>query len=79
MSRGSWNSVCQAIGRAFRHTTVTVENKLLLASCRMQHRISSSWSQCVVTCSLSMEGSAVFLTRLSHSNGGAIYTEVLAA
>ena len=31
MGRGSWNSVCQAIVRVFRHTTVTVENKLLLA------------------------------------------------
>ena len=31
MSRGSWNSVRQSIGRTFRHTTVTVENKLLLA------------------------------------------------
>ena len=44
MSRGSWNSVRQSIGRTFRHTTVTVENKLPLARRTESFRLGRSAS-----------------------------------
>ena len=78
MSRGSWNSVRQSIGRTFRHTTSRwriscsshAAPDLFVVVAVRRHLLDINGRERHVL--------AVSLTRRSQSNGGAIYTEVLA-